>query len=177
MSVVIDSETRDPRWSTAQAKRAPKEDFALQAAKKLRAGRMTFDELKEKIIEAANAEWKRKGGRSTLGSLKQVERHVSASAKGWFFELQRVFQAPHLIDQLIAQEGRGLTALSRKAGPFQAQRRKGFADAGPDVLIRDLTDVLAIARRKAKLNPNLSDALILQCAEDLKKYRALLKTG
>ena len=175
VNLLIDPTTGEPRWNAAETRHGPKEDFALEAAKLLSAGTMTLERLRQDIIKAANFEWRSQGKSGSLFTLNDVEAFIGKSAKGWFFEMQRVAARPGFLDQLIEQEGRGLTALARKAGPVQAQRRKGFAGKGPDILIKELIEILTVARRTAVANPQLSKSLRQECAADLAKYRNLLE--
>ena len=176
MNLLIDPTTGEPRWNAAEIKLGPKEDFSLEASKRLSAGTMTLEGLRSEIIGAANLEWTSKGKPGSLYTLNDVEAFIGKSAKRWFFEMQRVAARPEFLDQLIELEGRGLTALARKAGPVQAQRRKGFADKGPDNLIKELIEILTTARRAALANPPLGKFLRQECAADLAKYRSLLKS-
>lgn len=177
MNLLIDKETGEPRWNATSLRNGPKEDFAFEAAKRLASGKLTLELLRNQIIEAANIEWSRQGRTGSLENLNEVAEFLGKSGKSWFFEMQRVASHPDLIALLIAQEGRGLTALARKAGPIQAQRRKGFSDLGPDNILKDLIDTLSTARRISATNKALANKLQEVCASDLLKYRRLLEGG
>ena len=173
MNLLIDPATGAPRWDAAEMRTQPKEEFALEAARRLLSGKTSLEDLKDQIIDAANVEWRRRGNRSRLNTLNDVKDNIGKSGKDWFFEIQRVSQAPLLLERLVAQEGRGLTALSREAGPIQAQRCKGFSGKGS--IIKELVATLEIARRSLS-DPRVDhDELIRECQKDLKKYRGLVR--
>lgn len=170
---MIDPSTGTPRWEAAEMRTHPKEEFALEAARRFLQGKLSLEDLKDQIIAAANEEWERRGNRSQLHTLNDVKDRIGKSAKDWFFEFQRVSQHLALLERLVAQEGRGLTALSREAGPIQAQRAKGFSDDSS--VIKELVSTLEIARR-ALANSDIDHAeLIRECRKDLAKYRSLLR--
>jgi len=173
LNLLIDPSTGAPRWDAAETRKQPKEEFAFEAARRLQRGELSLDDLKDQIIAAANEEWKRRGNRSRLHTLNDVKDSIGKSGKDWFFEIQRVSQHSALLERLVSQGGRGLTALSREAGPIQAQRRKGFSDESS--VIKELISTLEIARRDLA---NLSvdqDKFIRECRKDVAKYRSLLR--
>jgi hypothetical protein len=174
MNLLIDPVTGCPRWDASSQSATPKEDFALETARRLQSGAMSLETLKDQIIAAGNLEWATKGGKGELKTLNDVKDKIGKSGKDWFFEIQRVADHPELLQELIDQEGRGLTALSRRAGPIQAQRRKGHSDPCSTTLIRDLISVLEKTRQAILDQKVLSQPILSQCAADLAKYRAFL---
>jgi hypothetical protein len=175
LNLLIDPENGVPRWDSGARKLGPKEDFALEAACRLQAGTLSLDELKEQIIAAANDEWASRGKKSKLRTLNDVKKWIGKSGKDWFFELQRVFMNDELLNQLIDQEGRGLTALARLAGPIQSQRRKGYANEVNTSAIKDLIELLEEARRKIDTRQITDASIASACSNDLIKYRILLE--
>lgn len=173
-NLLINPETGAPRWNAASEQLGPKEDFAFEAASRLLDGSLTLDDLKDQIIKAANYEMVRRGEIGKLLTLNDVKQHVGKSGKDWYFELQRVSQHNELLQILMNQEGRGLTALARKAGPIQAQRRKGYADRSVIAEIRDLIDVLEELKSGVRDGVIRSQSISSMCSEDAAKYRALL---
>ena len=173
MNLLIDPATGSPRWDAAEQKLAPKESFAFEAARRLQAGSMSLEELKKQIIAAANHEWHKRGNKGLLETLNDVKARIGKSGKDWFFEIQRVCEKPELLQKLIDQKGRGLTALSRVAGPVQAQRRKGYSDKGSTAIMKDLIDVLEQARRRIAAREIPGELFLSACAEDLARYRKL----
>lgn len=175
MNLLIDPISGAPRWDAAQQRLEPKEDFAFEAANRLLDGSLTLDELKQQILEAANKDWSAKGNSGRLHTLNDVKENIGKSAKDWFFELQRVAQDRNLLQELADCDGKGLTRLSRKAGPIQQQRRKGFADEGPDNLLKEL--ISSLEQLRSDVLPIHEDAgrelsAILQT--DTLKYREIL---
>lgn len=165
MNLLIDPSTGAPRWDAAEMRTHPKEEFALEAARRFLRGEMSLEALKEQIIAAANFEWECRGNRSQLHTLNDVKDHIGKSGKDWFFEFQRVSQYPALLERLVVQEGRGLTALSREAGPIQAQRRKGFSDDCS--VIKELVSTLEIARKAIANSREDHEQFICECRKDL----------
>lgn len=174
-NLLIDPGTGFPRWHAASNRLGPKEDFALEAGSRLLDGRLDLDELKDQIIQAGNDELVRRGFAGHLRTLNDVKEHIGKSGKDWFFELQRVCQQESLLQKLVEQQGRGLTALARQAGPVQAQRRKGFASNDAITQIRDLIEVLDKVRSAIRDEQLPSQSVLAMCSDDIVKYRALLR--
>ena len=174
MNLLIEPLTGIPRWDAFAQSASAKESFAFETARRLQSGAISLEQLKDQIIAAGNLEWTRKGGIGDLKTLNDVKDKVGKSGKDWFFEIQRVADQPELLQALIDQEGWGLSALSRRAGPIQAQRRKGHSNPGNATQVSDLISVLEIARRAILDQKIDSQAILSECATDLKKYRALL---
>ena len=175
MNLLIDPITGSPRWDASAQSASEKVSFAFETARRLQSGAMSLEQLKDQIIAAGNLEWTRKGGIGNLKTLNDVKDKVGKSGKDWFFEIQRVADQPELLQALIDQEGRGLSALSRRAGPIQAQRRKGHSNPGNATQISDLISVLEMARRAILDQEIDSQPVLSECATDLRKYRSLLK--
>ena len=103
------------------------DNFAFEAAKRLKKGSLHVDDLKQTIINAANEARLAQGAPPSLLSMKDVQLHGGATAYMWFEELKRVSQHEDCLDELIQNKGRGLSTLYKRIGPSQAQRRKGFS--------------------------------------------------
>lgn len=176
MNLLIEPLTGIPRWDASAQSASAKESFAFETARRLQLGAISLEQLKDQIIAAGNLEWTRKGGIGDLRTLNDVKDKVGKSGKDWFFEIQRVADQPELLQALIDQEGRGLSALSRRAGPIQAQRRKGHSNPGTATQVSDLISVLEVARRAILDQKIASQPILFECATDLRKYRALLKS-
>lgn len=176
MNLLIDVATGDPRWNISSQKLGPKEDFAFEAALRLQAGKLTLDQLKSQIIAAANIEWARRGNKIALKTLNEVKEKIGKSGKDWFFEIKRVHARPELLQELIDQQGRGLTALARRAGPIQAQNRKGFRNAGNPTVVLDLIKILEELRRAVGTSSIAAETVLMECKSDLEKYENLLKS-
>lgn len=175
MNLLIDVATGDPRWNISSQKLGPKEDFALEAALRLQARKLTLDQLKSQIIAAANIEWARRGNTAALETLNEVKEKIGKSGKDWFFEIKRVHAQPEILQELIDQQGRGLTALARRAGPIQAQQRKGFRNAGNPTVILDLIKVLEDLRRAVGTSSPAAEQALIVCKSDIAKYETLIK--
>lgn len=174
MNLCIDSATGLPRWNFSDQKLGPKEAFAFEAARRLKAHKLTLEQLKMQIIAAANMEWASRGNIGELATLNDVKAKIGKSGKDWFFEIQRVAARPDLLEILIEQEGRGLTALSRLAGPTQAQRRKRYAAPNNTIVIRELVEVLEHLRRALENSNQLAADVLVTCDTDLSKYQKIL---
>ncbi len=175
MNMLVDPETGAPRWDAASRKLGPKEDFAFEAALRLQSGKTTLDCLKADIIEAANIEWSKRGKKGRLHTLNNVKEAIGKSGKDWFFEIQRVAQSESLLQELIDQEGRGLSSLSRRAGPIQAQSRKGFGNPRTATSVKDLSELLDEIRRAIVSREISFEPFLREIAKDLAKYRQLLE--
>jgi hypothetical protein len=175
VNLALDDEGQ-PRWESSMQLRGPKADFAFEAAQLMQAGRLTLDDLKEQIIEAANLSFKSRGGLADLETLNDVKRMLGGSAKDWFFEFQRVAAHPEGLTEIIDNEGSNLTALARRYGPIQAQRRKGFANDGPDLALKELAETILLIRTQAKKSKNINDLtdLSIRVQSDLSLYAKIL---
>jgi len=177
MNLLIDPTTGFPRWEASAQTRGPKEAFALGSALRLKSGELSLDKLKDQIIDAANMVWCKQGQNERLDTLNDVKARIGKSAKDWYFEIQRVFEKPELLQMLIDNEGRGLTAISRRAGPIQAQRKKGFSHQRPILAIDELIMTLCEARLHIKDRDVYDDQFASECKKDLAKYRILLSSS
>lgn len=177
MMLAVD-EDGTPRWEAARQRNGPKEDFAFEAALRIADGKLTLNQLKAHIISVANATFKSNGGSKTLITLNDVKEALGGSAKDWFNELKRVADHPDGIDEIIERKGKNLTALSRRYGPVQAQRRKAFSKSVPSHSMKDLIDT--ISRISAEIDRlddlKLVSTVVEKAGNDLREYRRLLAT-
>ena len=169
-------ENGNPRWEAARQCNGPKEDFAFEAALRIFDGKLTLDELKDHIVSVANSTFQARGGSKRLKTLNDVRAALGGSAKDWFHELKRVAEKSGGLEEIIAQKGQGLTALSRKYGAVQAQRRKGFSKPAPSHSIKDLMSILS---RLANAIDNVDSAEVIsstleKVAADSREYRQIL---
>ncbi|NII58326.1 hypothetical protein [Sphingomonas aerolata] len=177
MNLLIDPTTGFPRWEASAQTKGPKEEFALGSALRLKSGELSLEKLKNQIIDAANLVWCKQGKSERLNTLNDVKANLGKSAKDWYFEIQRVFERPELLQLLIDNEGRGLTAISRRAGPIQAQRKKGFSHQRPILAIEELIMFLREVQLHIEDGEVCEAQLTLECKKDLAKYKILLNNS
>lgn len=175
MMLAVDGDG-NPRWEATRQYSGPKEDFAYEAALRIADGKLTLDGLKDHIVSVANSAFLAKGGTKKLRTLNDVKAALGGSAKDWFHELKRVIENPGGLEEIIAQKGKGLTALSRKYGAVQAQRRKGFSRSAPSHSIKDLVSILSRLAKSIDSfeNSEVVAATLKKIAADSQEYRQIL---
>ncbi len=168
-SFILDPVTGDPGWKKVVGDASPKAAFALEAAKRIRRGRLTIAGLEQLIIRAANAQLADRGTFKSVETLKQVQTEVSGTAYMWFQEIKRVCTSEAALDRLIAQGGAGLTALYREIGPSQHQRAKGFSDPVPSAALKPLKALIKeVEISFDQIHDRSSVTEILQCVSRAK---------
>lgn len=169
-------ENGTPRWDSARQRSGPKEDFAYEAALRISNGQLTLNQLKDHIISVANTTFQSNGGSKDLTTLNDVKDTLGGSAKDWFHELKRVVEHPQGLEEIIERKGKNLTALSRKYGPIQAQRRKGFSRALPSHAIKNLIEILSRISTQIDYSHDRerTSAITRKSQNDIKVYRQWL---